>query len=162
MHIVLELDGEPFELWLVREGAEVRVEVGGRTLDARVQGPGPFDVQVGGRTHRVEVPDATHAVVDGERVGFRIPSFAPGGAPGQHDEEEGGSKVVKPPMPGRIAALKVREGDTVQKGQILLVLEAMKMQNEVAAPRSGKVARIHVKPGDVVESGSVLVELEDA
>jgi pyruvate carboxylase subunit B len=53
----------------------------------------------------------------------------------------------------------VREGEAVQKGQVLLVLEAMKMQNEVPAPRSGTVARIRVKAGDVVDAGSVLVEL---
>jgi biotin carboxyl carrier protein len=159
MHIVLEVDGEPFELWLVRDGAHVRVEAGGRTLEARVQGE---EVRIGGRALRVQVLDAQHALLDGERVAFRVPFFAPGGAPGQHEEAQGGSKVVKPPMPGRIASVRVRPGEQVQKGQTLLVLEAMKMQNEVASPRGGKVARIHVKPGDTVETGTVLVELEDA
>jgi pyruvate carboxylase subunit B len=163
MHFVLEVEGEAFELWLVREGGAVRAEVGGRVLEASPRREGArFAVHVGGQRHEVEVLDARRAVVDGREVAFRLPFFAPGGAPGRHEEAQGGGGTIRPPMPGRIAAVKVREGEAVQRGQVLLILEAMKMQNEVPSPRAGRVARICVRPGQVVDAGTVLVELEDA
>jgi len=162
MHVVLEVEGEPFELWLVREGPQVRLEVGGATQEARVRGEGrKLTVEVAGKAYVIELVDERHARIDGQLVEFRVPFFAPGGAPGQHEEEQGGARIVKPPMPGRIAAVKVHEGEQVQKGQVLLVLEAMKMQNEVPSPRAGKVAHVRVKQGDVVDANTVLVELED-
>lgn len=63
------------------------------------------------------------------------------------------------PMPGLIVRVEAREGDEVQAGQGLVVMEAMKMENELRAPSSGRVKAVHVSPGMAVEKGSVLVEL---
>jgi biotin carboxyl carrier protein len=100
------------------------------------------------------------ARVDGQEVRFRLPLFEPGGAPGQHVSQEGGGSRVKPPMPGRIVSVRVREGQRVAKGEVLLVLEAMKMQNEVVAPRAGVVAKLHVREGQVVDGATPLADLE--
>jgi biotin carboxyl carrier protein len=64
------------------------------------------------------------------------------------------------PIPGKVVAVKVGVGDGVEPGQALIVLEAMKMENELAADQVGKVAAIHVAAGDTVEGGELLVELE--
>lgn len=67
---------------------------------------------------------------------------------------------VKAPMPGLIKAIAVREGDAVTKGQHLLTLEAMKMENEITAPGDGVVGGLDLKPGTSVEKGQVLIELK--
>ncbi|MDR1510561.1 MAG: biotin/lipoyl-binding protein [Synergistaceae bacterium] len=67
-----------------------------------------------------------------------------------------GSKITAP-MPGKIWKMHVREGDTVANGQLVLVLEAMKMENEIFAVTGGKVVQINCKEGDSVNTGDVLV-----
>ncbi len=71
-----------------------------------------------------------------------------------------GGGRLEAPIPGKVVAVKVAEGDRVEPGQPLVVLEAMKMENELAAEREGTVSRVHVEPGMAVEAGMVLVELE--
>jgi biotin carboxyl carrier protein len=63
-------------------------------------------------------------------------------------------------MPGKIIAILVAEGDAVEKGQGLVIVEAMKMENEVHSPITGAVKEIKVKPGDTVEGGAVLLIVE--
>jgi pyruvate carboxylase subunit B len=63
-------------------------------------------------------------------------------------------------MPGRVVSVDVKVGDTVAKGQGVVVLEAMKMQNELVSPADGKVKAVHCKPGDNVDPGKVLVEID--
>ena len=70
-----------------------------------------------------------------------------------------GAVSVKAPMPGNILDVKVKPGDTVKAGDALIVLEAMKMENEIVAPQDGTVATIEVNKGDVVNSGDTLVTL---
>jgi biotin carboxyl carrier protein len=65
-------------------------------------------------------------------------------------------------MPGQVAAVQVREGDVVEAGQVLLLLEAMKMEIRVQAPRPGRVARVLARLGDTVQRDQALVELEAA
>jgi len=71
-----------------------------------------------------------------------------------------GSARVLAPIPGKVVAVKVAEGDTVEAGQALVVLEAMKMENELLAETGGRVGRVLASPGATVEAGAVLVELE--
>jgi glutaconyl-coA decarboxylase len=70
-----------------------------------------------------------------------------------------GNVAVSAPMPGKILAVKAKEGDSVKAGDVLLVLEAMKMENDIVAPQDGVVASINVKVGDSVESGAKLASL---
>ncbi len=69
-----------------------------------------------------------------------------------------GGNCLKSQMPGRIVRLLAAEGDTVQKGQPVIVVEAMKMENELKAPVAGVVQRVHVAVGDVIEARAVLVD----
>lgn len=71
-----------------------------------------------------------------------------------------GAELVKAPMPGTILDVKVNVGDEVKRGQVLLILEAMKMENEIMAPRDGKVVSIQVSKGASVNVDDVLVALQ--
>ena len=72
---------------------------------------------------------------------------------------EGGEFVLKAPMPGLVVAVTVSEGQEVKKGQVILILESMKMQNELKAPRDGVVQRIKVKAGESVEQKQTLLSM---
>lgn len=72
----------------------------------------------------------------------------------------GNGETVNSPMPGNILAINVNVGDTVSEGQVLMILEAMKMENEIMAPISGKITSIGVTTGAVVESGALLCTIE--
>lgn len=70
-----------------------------------------------------------------------------------------GSVVVSSPMPGKILGVKANVGAAVKQGDVILVLEAMKMENEVVAPQDGTIASINVSTGDAVEAGDTLATL---
>lgn len=71
-----------------------------------------------------------------------------------------GPRPVVAPMPGLVVKVEVTEGEEVQEGQGIVIVEAMKMENELKASGAGRIVRIHVRPGDAVEKDQVLVELE--
>ncbi|MGB9809095.1 MAG: DUF2118 domain-containing protein [Caldanaerobacter sp.] len=71
-----------------------------------------------------------------------------------------GSKVVSAPMPGTILDVRVKEGDRVKRGDVLVILEAMKMENEIMAPEDGIVVSVNVSKGASVNTGDVLVTME--
>ena len=71
------------------------------------------------------------------------------------------ASAVVSPMPGTVLKVMADEGETVKAGQPVLVLEAMKMENEITAPKDGQIAALHVKQGDAVQGGAVLFEIDD-
>ncbi|MGI6719089.1 MAG: biotin/lipoyl-containing protein [Bacteroidales bacterium] len=72
----------------------------------------------------------------------------------------GVAQFIKAPLPGNIISVMVKEGDTVEKGQKLLVYEAMKMENDILAEGNGIVSKIHVHVGDTVLQGDMLIEIK--
>jgi len=70
-----------------------------------------------------------------------------------------GAEDIVAPLPGTVIAVKVSVGDQVKAGQVLLVFEAMKMENELVAPRDGTVVKVHVAKGDILESSKVVISL---
>ncbi|MBR1816859.1 MAG: biotin/lipoyl-binding protein [Lachnospiraceae bacterium] len=87
------------------------------------------------------------------------PAAAPAPAPAPQASGSAGSVVVSAPMPGKILNIKSSVGASVKRGEVILVLEAMKMENEVVAPEDGTVASINVAAGDSVEAGDTLATL---
>ena len=71
------------------------------------------------------------------------------------------SNTVTSPMPGTITKVNLNAGDTVKKGQSVLILEAMKMENDIVAPRDGKIASFYVTQGDSVQGGTKLFDLDE-
>ncbi|MFT4662960.1 MAG: biotin carboxyl carrier protein, partial [Patiriisocius sp.] len=69
-------------------------------------------------------------------------------------------KDIKAPMPGLVLDIKIQAGDEVEAGDVILVLEAMKMENMIKSPGAGKIKTIKIKKGEAVEKGQVLIEVE--
>ena len=130
--------------------------VDGHAYAAQVEGQGPsFRVALGKRAHEVRV-EGEEVRIDGAPFAVHIETLAPATGGARH---AGGAGPVHPPLPGRVVAVKVQPGQQVKAGQCLVVLEAMKMQNEIPAPADGAVAEVRVKEGQVVEPKDVLVVL---
>jgi len=159
--------------WVEVAGARLRVElpadVGG-VLSCTVQGvpvtadvcivePGVLSLIVAGRQYRCTL-DGDAVVIGGHRFPFALDD--PRSLRGRRGAGDGaaGPRTVKAPMPGRIVRVLVSEGDEVAEQQGVIVIEAMKMQNELKAPRAGRVARIAVAVDATVGSGEPLIVIE--
>ena len=87
------------------------------------------------------------------------PAPAPAAAPAPKAAAPAGATTVEAPMPGKILNIKVSEGQAVKFGEVVVIMEAMKMETELVAPADGTVAQILVKAGDAVDTGAALVTL---
>lgn len=118
-------------------------------------------VEVNGTSYQVEMEkkpkEAAKPVV--RPVVKPAPAAAPA-APVSRPTAAGGKSGVKSPLPGVILDIKVNVGDAVKKGQVVVILEAMKMENSINADRDGKVTAINVNKGDSVLEGTDLVIIE--
>jgi len=126
-----------------------------------------FRVSFNGKSYEVEVermlgttPLVPHTGTAGCAIpaAAPVPASAPVAAPVKAEAAPGASTVCAP-MPGKILAIQVKSGDGVKRGDVLLILEAMKMQNEIMAPADGKVADIRVTVGCSVATGDTMVIL---
>jgi acetyl/propionyl-CoA carboxylase alpha subunit len=162
--------------WIERDGR--KIDVSARRLD------GAWEVTVEGVPHVVEMlpvhtgldalfwPDGRNFAVASQRLGrdhwrvslaqlqfevrLRGPLERVAGAAAAH----AGPHEVRAPIPGRVVSIAVHAGDEVKAGQALVVLEAMKMENQICAEGPGRVERVAVEPGTTVERGQVLVVVE--
>ncbi len=155
MKVLLELGGEEFDAYVQREADKLAITIGGEKFDVKIGEAGV--ITLGGKTFKVELGER-EVSIDGQRFPFKLADVKTG-AGGAEGAGARGARV-KPPMPGKIVTVAINEGDEVKAGQVLVILEAMKMQNEIAAPTAGTVKKVHVKPGQNVEGKDVLVELE--
>jgi len=141
------------------------VRVDGRPVDARLEGTGALRRLVRDRTSRALVtargPEGWCLLSDGYRLeaaAFDARELAVR-AMGRGEAGALVAATLAAPMPGLVVRVLVKEGDAVRAGQGLIVLEAMKMENELKAAGGGTVARVHVTAGDKVERGASLVTL---
>jgi biotin carboxyl carrier protein len=153
--VVVEIDGDQVRvndrlvaarLDAVSGTPVVRLRLDGESHDLAVAG------RVDGSWQLIDCGTVREIAAVDERT-RHIQSLAGAGAA----EVSGG--VVKAPMPGLVVRVLVTVGETVVPGQGLVVLEAMKMENELKAPAAGQVHAVHASPGAAVEKGSVLVEI---
>ncbi len=134
---LVTVDGSPFAVHVADDG----VHLTHKTYSVELSGG---TVTVDGVTHRLEWKRPQTPVAAAQRAA------APPAIEG----------AVTAIMPGKIVDLRVREGDVVNEGDVIVILEAMKMENELKAPQSGTVRAVHVQVGDDVEQHQVLVEIE--
>ena len=139
--VVVEVDSERVPVTGLSECGPSRV---GLEVDGVL---GFYRVNRVGNTHYVDGPAGLSRLVQKDRYP------APGGP------EQSGS--LQAPMPGRVVEVASAQGDEVEKGQVLVVMEAMKMEHGLRAPHSGRVASVLAAPGEQVESGQVLVVMEE-
>lgn len=122
-----------------------------------------FKIKVNGKTYEVEVEEiAAPAARPAPTAKPPAPRPVPAAKPvtPKSAPAEAGGITVNSPMPGTIVTIEVKEGDRVKQGQALLILEAMKMENEIPAPADGKVVSIKVTEGATVRAGDLLLVLE--
>lgn len=174
MRFKLQIDGAEHQVeagpdgTVVLDGESFQVKVNGGTDERRV-------VQVGGRTFEVRIVEACadggRALLEvaGERVRVSVDAVEKETAGTMKAGENGPEESVGvpeevtegiwAPVPGKIVEVFVKTGDRVAEGDPVLILEAMKMENELHAPSKGTIARLLVKKGDQVEKGQLLVAL---
>jgi biotin carboxyl carrier protein len=161
-----------FSFWLGQKEFKVNVEekarsifraaVDERCFDVSVEfiGPDELLLNIDGKIFNVTVNSnsLSHSVFVNGRL-FRIEKRS---ALKILKEEKGRPKKkdIKITMPGRVVQILAAEGDDVEEGQAVLVLEAMKMQNEIKSPQVGRIIRMNFKAGDYVEAGSTLFSVE--
>lgn len=117
-----------------------------------------YTITVNGNVYDVTVEEGASASVPAAAQAAK-PAAAPKAVKKAAAAGGQGSVKVNAPMPGKILSVKVNEGQAVKKGEVVLVLEAMKMENEVVAPEDGTIASINCSAGDSVEAGDVLATL---
>ena len=167
MSFIAKLGEQTHTVEIEETGRSVyRVSVDGNEflVDGKKTGRTNFSLIVDNRSFEIEVDnsgDEYRVLVDGRNYHIQLVDerrMRVGGA--QTGLELQGRQNVSVPMPGKIVAVLVTEGDTVEKGQGLVIVEAMKMENEVRSPIAGEVKEIKVKAGDTVEGGAVLIVVE--
>ena len=110
-----------------------------------------YRVNVNGTVYEVELEEIT-----GGAAAAPAAAAAPVATPAAPASAPAGGEQITSPMPGTILSVNVSAGDTVKKGQVLMILEAMKMENEIMSPCDGKVVSVSVAKGAAVESGTLL------
>jgi biotin carboxyl carrier protein len=169
----LEVEGQVHAVDLERSGRGWTVAVGGRRWQVDVQPgahvwslllwEGDAGTHAGARSHDVRLlwdgPDAVRVNVDGTDVSVTVAPVTTAGRGGV-TEQRRTDGTVRAPMPGRVVRVPVVAGQIVAARQAVVVVEAMKMENELRAPHAGTVRALHVRPGDSVDAGQLLVELD--
>ena len=162
MEYVTTIGGQEFHVEVLDKR---HIRVNGKVMEIdfeSVSGQPVYSLLIDGKSYEAYVSpdeDQWQVLLQGQQYPVRVEDArerrlrtAAGGAPESH-----GDFQLKAPMPGLVVAVPVEENEPVEKGQVLLILESMKMQNELRAPRSGKVQRVRVKVGESVERRQVLL-----
>ncbi len=167
MAFIAKLGEQSYTVDIEETGKSVyRISVDGNEflVDGKKTGRTNYSLIVDNRSFEIEVDntdDEYRVLVDGRNYRIHMVDerrVRIGSA--QSALELQGRQNVSVPMPGKIVAILVGEGDAVEKGQGLVIVEAMKMENEVRSPIAGAVKEIKVKPGDTVGAGDVVAVIE--
>ena len=116
-------------------------------------------VELNGKSYTVQV-EKEEAIVSPKIAAVKSSSSAADFVDAPAQPISGNAGSIKSPLPGSIAKIKVQEGQAVKAGDVLMTIEAMKMENEVMAPAAGKVKKIYVAEGKAVQQGEALIDLE--
>jgi biotin carboxyl carrier protein len=166
MKFVAQHDERTFEVEVERAGSGYRVRLDDRWIHADL-------VNAGGYVRSLRLEDGSQFSLLHHREGsiheitlagssVRVEIIDPLSLKRRREDSAGSGGIIKALMPGRVTRILVGEGDSVRKGAGLLILEAMKMENEIPAPADGTVDRIFVSAGQTVEGGADLLHLAPA
>ncbi|HYW45339.1 MAG TPA: biotin/lipoyl-containing protein [Bryobacteraceae bacterium] len=166
MKLSLTINGAEDAIEILAPAPDCRFRIGGEDArDAQVEAPEPgvYSVLMDGRSYDARVEQtaagAIVVVIDGYRfeVEVRDPRRWTPKAGGRGGD---GAQNLTAPMPGKVVRVLAAAGDVVEAGQGVVVVEAMKMQNEIKAPRAGRVIAVPAKEGATVAAGDVLATIE--
>jgi biotin carboxyl carrier protein len=146
----LTYDGKPYEVQVFENGSQEPLKLS-------------LEIAIGKKTYPIEVDLPEALPVEEIRPPAKPEAPAPVGKPEPPSITPvktpiSSAKQLTAPMPGKILTIYVDEGDNVNAGETVMILEAMKMENEIRAPGKGKVSKIHVKEGDSVATSDLLIE----
>ncbi len=163
MKLQAQIGEESHDVEITREGRDVRATVDGREYSLDVSQPQPhtFLIKSDGKVYEAYVAgDGSSVEIRGQSIDVKIsdPRRLRGG--GVAGADASGTAEIRTAMPGKVVRIVVALGDTVEKGSSVIVVEAMKMQNEMKAPKAGTIVEIRVADGDTVSGGDVLVVIE--
>ncbi len=164
MKYITTIDNQEFEIEVVDDR---HIRIGDRLLQVdfeSVSGQPVFSLIIDGKSYESFVSPGDedwHVLLRGRQYQVKIEDEREKRlrAAGGGGVAEGGEFHLKAPMPGLVVVVPVIEGQEVEKGQVLVILESMKMQNELKSPRAGTVARIRVKGGESVEQKQTLLTI---
>lgn len=167
MKLQIEMDGELRQLDLTQnEGGHYQAIVDGGpavNVEAQVIRSGVLSLHIEGHAYRCvleESAEGTAIHLAGKRSLYRIDDPRSLKSRRRRHAGDEGPKPVTAPMPGRVVRILANIGDVVEAHQGIIVIEAMKMQNELKSPKAGKVVQLRVEPGGTVAAGDVLVVVE--
>ncbi|HEV2913142.1 MAG TPA: biotin/lipoyl-containing protein [Pyrinomonadaceae bacterium] len=169
MKLTAEIENEKHALDIRREGGRVKAMVDGRSYELEVREPeaGVYlliaDAAVyecrterdRQQRHLLHVDTGNHAYA----IALTDPKRLRAGGQSPSAQGDGSAQIIAP-MPGKVVRVLVEQGAAVEAGQGLVVVEAMKMQNELKSPRAGRVAQLHASAGATVNAGDVLAVIE--
>lgn len=164
MKYLAEVSGNELSLDIDERDGRMRVRISDRDYDVRVATPEPgvFLLFIDDAVYETRVSDAgsqsLDVKVDGHIFRARVIDRKHRGPATEHTDV--GERLLVAPMPGKVVRLLLRPGDDVAAGQGVVVVEAMKMQNEVKSSRNGKVVEIRVSEGETVNANQVLAVVE--
>jgi len=127
-----------------------------------------FQITFKGQVYELDVEEISGAASTGKKAASSpVSPAAPAPAPVQAPAPKAaasaavpaGAQTVLAPMPGKILAVNIKPGDSVKRGQVIFILEAMKMQNEIMANQDGKISKVNAAVGQTVSTGDVLAVL---
>ena len=168
MKLIAEINNSKHDIEILHQANQAFASVDGRKYDIEVSEPesNVFLIKQNGRVFEAKVypPDKidgkTLIRLRGNEFEFRIldPKRLRGKSTG--DDQTSGRVEIKTAMPGKVVRILVSQGDAVQKGDGIIVVEAMKMQNEMKSPKDGIVSEIRVAVSDTVGAGEILIVIE--
>ncbi len=166
MHVyIATVNGQEYRVEILDDG---RVAVNDRVYEVDFQsinGQPLYSLLVSGHSYEAIVAfvdDAWEVFIKGVLYRVRVEDERESRLRAQAEQDVGSHTLlqIKSPMPGLVVDVQVEPGQEVEKNQVLLLLESMKMQNEIRAPRKGTVMGVYVEPGQSVEQGRLLVEIQ--
>lgn len=162
MKLSAKLSDNKHEIVIRRDGQLIFAEVDGRHYDLESSEPesGVYLFKHKNRIYEVYVSPDGVADIGGNRFDISITDPKRLRGKGKDAEHGNGSAEIKTAMPGKIVRILVAEGDAVEKGDGVIVVEAMKMQNEIKSPKDGRVVEVRVKQGATVTANQVLAIVE--
>jgi 3-methylcrotonyl-CoA carboxylase alpha subunit len=160
MELHYEHQGKQYPVKVTRNGDGFEIEVGDKTfqVESKEPKPGFFSMTINGKVTKCTITsegNQRHIFINGDV--YRFNKVEAGARPASFDALP---SAITSPISGKVTAVGAADNDTVKAGQVLITIEAMKMEYQIKAPYDGKVEKVNFKVGDQVDIGVLLVQME--